>query len=220
MKATARPAGQAQPTRRPPVQRERALQAAIVQFHAQVVEDPLSAILFAVPNGEKRDKVTAGILTGPSKDMFLSAVQLPRRVRSDACCCCRVGEPWEPEDLTPVNYERDVMRPAGQGVLSGANDLFLLLPGAVVVPIEVKVPAGPDNDAGGQSKAQRIFERACRRLGHEHRVITSVEEYQALLLEFGVKLKRVQLFPVALKPAQLPAGLAALLAPKRKRRRA
>ena len=212
--------------------RERALQGAIVQFHAQVVEDPLSAILLAVPNGEKRDAATAGMLSGPPKDAFLSAVHLPRRVRrrypdevpaaerSDAsCCACRVGEPWEPEDLTPVPYEPDVVRPAGQGVLGGASDLVFLVGGGVVVHIEVKVPAGPDNDAGTQSKAQRIFERAVRRLGHHYRVITSVEEYQALLLEFGVKLKRVQFFPVALKPAQLPAGLAAMLAPKRRRRR-
>ena len=215
------------------------MQGAIVQFHAQVVADPLSAILFAVPNGEKRDAVTAGILSGPPKDAILSAVHLPRRVRRRypdevpaaerghdpearrGCCdCCRhVGEPWEPEDLTPVPYESDVVRPAGQGVLGGAADLFLMVGGGVVVPIEVKIAEGPDNDAGTQSKRQRIFERACRRLAIPYRVVTSVEDYQALLLEFGVKLKRVQLFPVAPRPAPpLPAGLALMLAPKSKRR--
>lgn len=220
MKATPTAVCQGKPPRRAPVQRERALQAAIVQFHAQVVMDPLSAILFAVPNGEKRDKATAGMLSGPPKDIFLDAITLPRRKRRQEAMAAGAGEIWEPEDLTPVDHERDVLRPAGLGVIRGASDLFLLLPDAVVVPIEIKVPAGPNSDAGGQSKAQRIFERACRRLGHHYRVITSVEDYQALLLDLGVPLKRVQLFPVAMKPAQLPAGLASLLAPKRRSRRA
>ena len=85
--------------KRKPVQWERRLQKAIVQFHATCLVNPLDAILFAVPNGELRDKATAGMLSG-------------RRRRIPGL---------------PKLSDAEMMRPAGLGVLPGANDLVLLL---------------------------------------------------------------------------------------------
>lgn len=163
--------------RRKPVQWERRLQGAIVEFHAFCVINPLEAILFAVPNGEKRDAVTAGILSGRR-----------RRV-----------------DLPPLTDE-EAMRPAGQGVLPGACDLVLLLSGKTVL-IETKVPKTLDHAKGSLSTSQKIFRRSALALGQDYRVLEAVEEYHALLVEHGVRLRIRQLFPVVPKIVPAPPGL-------------
>jgi hypothetical protein len=161
---------------------ERDLQASIVAYFAAVVR-PGDAILFAVPNGEKRDPSTASMLTG-------------RKRKKDA-----EVERFKPDEAFLV--------PAGQGVLPGAVDLILLTDGAATTLIEVKVPelAGipgltPDRKAGRLSRPQRIFRDAAVRLAHLHVVVYSIEDFDAVLRSRQVPVKALP-FP---RLYGLPAG--------------
>ncbi len=149
--------------KQPRERREEILQAALVLYFATVVPAG-AAILFAVPNGEYRDPQTAVKLAGRAID-----------------------------DLAPDDV---YLVPAGQGVLSGATDLVLLLSKARVVLIEVKAPKvaatafSPAKDAGRLSKSQRIFQAAATALGHHHVVIDSVDEFDRLLRDVGLRLRK------------------------------
>jgi hypothetical protein len=131
----------------------------IVKFHATCLKYPSQAILFHVPNGEKRDPVTASILTGITAS---ARAALP---------------------------EEDALRPYGMGVLPGVSDFVLLLPGPRTIFVEVKIPESPEHTGGTLSKTQRRFRDGIEKLGHTYRVVRSVEEYAALLEEFGVELR-------------------------------
>lgn len=148
---------------------EQTLQASIVAFHALAVIDPCQAILFAVPNGESRDAVTAGILAG-------------RKPRSDSA-----------HQVT----DADLLRPRGQGVLEGATDLILLTAGPRTDLIEVKVEASELTGVKRTylKPAQKRFREAAVGLGHHHHVIRSPEEYEAILRALRVRLRVVTRFP-------------------------
>ena len=164
------------PRRRRPVQWERRLQQDIVEFHARLVIDPLSAILFAIPNGEKRDEATAGLLSGRRR---------VRKARPDVPGAIQLPPPTDAELMTP----------AGLGVLPGVTDLALLLPAAKVVWLETKIPKTAQHKAGRQSDVQKVFQRSAEALGHTYRIILSTEAYQALLEEFGVRLRIHSVWP-------------------------
>lgn len=178
------------PYRRKPVQWERRLQKAIVQFHATCLVNPLDAILFAVPNGELRDPATAGMLSGRRRKI----PGLPKL--SDA----------------------ELMRPAGLGVLPGVNDLVLLLRLAEVMLLEVKVPENEMHAAGRSSDEQKAYRRAVTALGHNYRLLESVEDYQRVLVEKQVPLRIVSLFPVQVEMPPPPPGLVIPTRFRRKRR--
>lgn len=141
---------------------ERPVQKGIVDFHRLAVANPLEAILFAVPNGELRDAVTAAILS---------------------------GRPKRHPDMPPET-DAELMTPYGQGQLPGAPDLVLALAGGKLVFIETKIPkiAGL-HEAGRQSREQKVFQRAVEALGHEYRLLHGPEEYETLLREKGVRLR-------------------------------
>lgn len=157
-------------TKAKPSRAEDTLQHELVEFHAHAV-DQRHCILFAVPNGEVRDKVTAARLTGMSA--------IVRALLPDSTC----------------------LLPAGQGVLPGTCDLVLLLAEGRVVLVEVKRPKVVEalplfpgktqvvNDAGVLSKVQKRFRRGAVGLGHCYRVVHSLEEYADLLEEFAVPLR-------------------------------
>jgi hypothetical protein len=147
---------------------ERALQGGIVAFHASAVVNSLSAILFAVPNGEARPAATAALLSG-------------RRKRHP--------------DLPPET-DAEAMTPAGQGVLAGVADLVLLLPGGVILLLEVKPPKSPSYRGGVLSRAQQAFRRAALALGHEYHLVQSVDQYHTLLASHGVALRAVAFWPL------------------------
>ena len=165
--------GSTPPARRKPAGHpEDDLQGTLIQYFALAVH-PKDAILFAIPNGEKRDAAVAARLSG------LSAKQ---------------------RDLLD---EDAALRPAGQGVLPGASDLVLLLPGPRTVLIEVKIPeilapgsgmmlAGGRlpkevlHEAGRLSKAQKRFRMGVERLDQDYRVVRSLEDFVALLRSLGV----------------------------------
>jgi hypothetical protein len=155
------------------------VQRSIVEFHAKVVVDPASAILFAVPNGELRDAVTAYRLTG--------------KRASDT----RLLE----------EHDDEALRPAGLGVLAGVFDLILLLPGPHTVLIEVKRPHTDEARAGTLSTAQKRLARAARALGYDCRTISTPEQYEALLREKGVALRIRSIWPVHVQAPRLPAGI-------------
>jgi hypothetical protein len=149
--------------RRKPRQIERKLQADIVACHAEAVVFPLSAILFAVPNGEERPPEIAAILSGR------------RRTHPDM----------------PPETDAEAMTPAGLGVLPGVVDLVLLLPGARTVLIELKRPKTDTERAGALSAKQKIFCRAAKALGHDYHLLQSVAQYQALLIAHGVQIRAI-----------------------------
>ena len=142
------------------------IQKAIVAFHGAALVSPLDAILFAIPNGERRDAITAKRLVG----------NRPR------------------DDLGPLS---DALRitPLGLGVLPGAPDLALLTAGPTVTWIEVKRPKFDGLRAGRQQETQRAFQRVATSLGHDYRILRSVEAYQDLLIERGVPLRVRSTFP-------------------------
>lgn len=168
----ARPAA----VRRKPAHPEDDLQGDIVAFHGAAVAQS-DAVLFAVPNGEKRDALTAARLTG-----------------------LRAGL----RDLLP---DAQCLQPFGLGVLEGASDLVLLTRFATpAVLIEVKIPrivrppallplfGGAKgkpivHEAGRQTRGQKRFQAGVEQLGVPYRLLRSVEAYADLLEELGVPLR-------------------------------
>ncbi len=152
------------------------LQEAIIQWHARWI-DQADAILFAVPNGERRDAKTAARLSGMST---AAREELP---------------------------EERALTPAGLGVLPGVSDLVVLLSQGRLALVEVKIakivwpPVGDGlplfsnvkrvvkHVAGRLSKVQLRFQKGAVALGHDYRVIRSVDEYRALLAELGVPVR-------------------------------
>ena len=163
---------------RHPVARERLVQASIVEAHRLCVVNPWEALLFAVPNGEVRDPVTARMLTGYTS-----------RAR---------------EIMERTLPEGELLRPYGQGVLAGVVDLVLVLASRVIF---VEVKRGADRDAGSRagtmSASQRRFQKAVTALGHEHWVLDSADAYLALLRGAGVALRVGAQLPSVKAPAAL-----------------
>jgi hypothetical protein len=169
-------AGLPKTKRKHPVQWEEMLQGAIVQFHATMVVNPLDAILVAIPNGGKRDKATAGKLSGRRR---------LRKARADAPGVINL----------PLPTDAELMRPAGQGVLPGANDFLALFSRGRSCLCETKVPGTEQHAKGKQSYEQKAFERSVRALGHDYRLIWSVEDYQKVLEDYGVRLRIHSIWP-------------------------
>ena len=131
------------------------------------------ALLFAVPNGEKRDALTAARLSGISAETRATL----------------------PDD--------QALLPAGQGVVPGVNDLVVVLPVGRTLWVELKIPEIVDppahvawggkrrvlHKAGVLSKEQRRWRAGVEKLGHDYRVVRSVSEYADLLEEHGVPLR-------------------------------
>lgn len=117
-----------------------------MSYFRRVVRDD-RAFLFAVPNGEKRDKITAGILIG-------------------------------------------------MGVEAGVSDLILLGADRLVVLIETKRPETLVMNlergkmerlpAGDLSPRQEAFRDRVTRYGFPYRTYTTLDEFIAILAEFGV----------------------------------
>jgi hypothetical protein len=152
------------PRRRRPSRDEERLQAAICEFHRTCVIDPLKALLFAVPNGEARDPVTAGKLTGISTA--------------------------EREKLEDRLY----LLPFGLGVVPGVADLILLTSQDVDLielkrPAGPETLFGRRKMAGRQKRGQRLFQAAAEALGHRYHLIDSLDGYADLLEARGVRLR-------------------------------
>jgi hypothetical protein len=73
-----------------------------------------------------------------------------------------------------------------EGQRKGATDLVLALPAGRVAWIEVKLEDTATTKRTDLSPAQRDFKAKILALGHQHRVVRSVEQYQAVLDELGV----------------------------------
>lgn len=141
---------------------ERDLQAALVSFFRAAVT-PGDALLFAIPNGEKRDETTAAMLSGISQA--------------------------ERERLAEVDWQLALM-PYGQGVLPGAFDLVLVTAPATDW-LEVKVPAVPalGQRAGVLSAPQKRLHRAMERFGRPVSIIRCETDLADLLERRGVALR-------------------------------
>lgn len=156
------------PNRRRKLKRvEQPLQIALVDFHRLAVINPRDAILLAIPNGEARDKITAGILVG----------KRPK------------GTPLQPLS------DDELIKPYGLGVLPGATDLLLVTRG-ITDWVEVKVPedqtAGTKKTS--LSRPQKVFAKALTDLDHYHHVVRTIDEYEALLRRRGIALRIVDRF--------------------------
>jgi hypothetical protein len=158
--------------KRPQTHPEDELQRALVAYFREAVR-PGDAVLFAIPNGEKRDLVTAGKLVGISRKA---------RARMD---------------------DADAILPYGLGVLPGASDLVLVLPAARTIYVEVKIPELRDamgrivRQGGTLSKNQRLFRGGVEALEHTYRVADSIEVFDTILRESGLRLRTHPLTKVA-----------------------
>ena len=160
------------PRRKRNLQPEFALQSAIIDYHASCVVDPLTAMLFAVPNGEKRDGAVAARLIGNR----LTTAKRAKMKRD-------LG--WAPPEPSLAEW----VLPHGQGVLPGTVDLILLTGGAGIDLLEVKIPKSAVHQAGRLSKDQERFREVSCRLGHQHHIIRSLEDYIGVLRARDVALR-------------------------------
>lgn len=160
----------------------------MVDFHAACVVDQLSAILYAVPNGEKRDDVVAARLIG-------NRMTESRRRRMKAERGFTLPEPTLAEWA----------KPCGQGVLPGVSDLVLLTAGPRSDYCEVKVPRDALREAGRSSKDQKRFREAIEALGFTYHILRSIEDYAALLRNREVALRTGPLGGVVKTPSPVAA---------------
>jgi hypothetical protein len=154
-----RPAWLPAGTKAAPQHRERSLQADCIQlFNAG--RGHRIAILNAVPNGEKRDKITAGILSGISEEN--------RRAL--------------PED--------DLFAPFGQGVIPGVEDLQLKAPGPRICLIELKTEDDETWGLKGGTLGwfQRRYRIRMIAMGFDYQVVRNTTEFWDLCAAYGVKL--------------------------------
>lgn len=144
--------------RKKPGKIERNLQSDIIEFHNVHVIDANSAIVFAIPNGEKRHPVVAKMLSGiNAKDRELLET-------------------------------KDKLRPFGQGLLPGAPDLILCTSGGVIDFIEIKKPGYKNLIDGGLSKQQKLFKFAIESIGFNYHRIESVHQYIKILNVRNIEL--------------------------------
>lgn len=73
-----------------------------------------------------------------------------------------------------------------EGQRKGATDLVLALPEGRSLWIEVKLDDTPTTKRTDLSAEQRAFRTKILSLGHSHRVVRSIEQYRAVIEEFGV----------------------------------
>lgn len=78
----------------------------------------------------------------------------------------------------------ETQKKVNTGLMAGAADLIILLPGGSVLLPETKTPEGV------QSPSQKVFEIQVTELGHTYFVYHSLEEFQSIvtphLIETGV----------------------------------
>jgi hypothetical protein len=145
-------------------------------FRVAVAPGPRAPLLFAVPNGEVRDRITAARLTGISGEQRL---------------------------LLP---DHQALQPFGLGVLPGVVDLILLLPGGRSVLIEVKRPADKARDRrrGRLSRMQSLFQARAIELEHRIVVVECVDEFAELLIASGITLRVRWWGPQVVRPGAPP----------------
>ena len=180
--------------RKRPSHTEENLQQALCEFYRCVVI-PGDSMLFAVPNGEQRDKITAAKLVG------IKASQ--RRLLE--------------EHLRTL--------PFGLGVVPGVTDLVLVLHNGKapwpVVFVEVKVPEVRDfggriiQAEGKLSAEQEDVHRLLGTLDHHRVVVETIDEFEQLLRDCGLRLRTPQAPP---RP-HVRQGALAFTPPARKRRK-
>lgn len=130
-------------------------------WRAAVPPTPLGPMLFAVPNGEYRDAVTAGKLTGISTE---------RRAYLD---------------------DNDALQPFGLGVVPGVTDLVILTFPKRATWVEVKIAAdkAKGRRVGTMNRQQRLFRERVVALGFDHVVVHSVDEFMTVLSGLGIPLR-------------------------------
>jgi hypothetical protein len=141
---------------RKPKQYERYFQRSVVEIWGRFGAID-RAILFAVPNGELRDKATAFILSGRSAHNYPSLPGIP-----------------EPTDF-------EALIPHGQGVLPGAPDLVLLCQGGRTILIECKNSGLKGGTKGKLNREQKNFQKCVTILGFDFHVIDTERQFIELL---------------------------------------
>lgn len=107
-----------------------------------------------------------------------------------------------------------VLRLKETGMLPGAADLIVLLPGGRIWLPEVKTDKTALTSKTYQNDNQKLFEADARALGHDYTVVRSLEDYAQGLMVRGVQALAWPpgvFGPRATRPA--PAPLAASVAP-------
>lgn len=75
----------------------------------------------------------------------------------------------------------DIQKKINTGLMSGAADLVVLLPGGHVLLPETKTPIGY------QSPSQKLFQLQCEELGHIYFVYKSLEQFKELVTPYLIK---------------------------------
>jgi hypothetical protein len=167
-------------TRRKPRRIEEGLQQLLVDYwRAAVAPGPDAPLLWAVPNGEARDQVTAAKLVGISAER--------RAYLSDD----------------------EALLPFGLGVVPGVVDLVIMSKGPCTTLVELKPAADKERKikAGTMNRQQRLFRARAIRLGFNHVVVHSLDEFATVLSGLGIRLRVRWWGPgVAPPPAALPAA--------------
>lgn len=73
-----------------------------------------------------------------------------------------------------------------EGMHPGATDLLLILPGGRVCWVEVKLDTTALTKRTDLSPSQISFRAMLLAMAHDHRVVRSIEQYEAVLEELGV----------------------------------
>jgi hypothetical protein len=147
---------------------ERDLQASLIDLFALLVR-PGDAVIFAVPNGEKRDPTTAAILSGGAIDHH------------------------SPDEVFLVPRGQGVLSGAVDLVLLAPKGVSVLI--EVKVPGLPATPFFKGRNKGTLSRPQKIFREAAVRLEHRHEVVYSPEEFRAVLLKYAVPIRTARISP-------------------------